>query len=132
METHEPPPPRSYIGQAIENVWKALGALLRGAMRTADDSARQRDPGAPGPLIVDREGRPLPRTAAEPAAPAAAPTAAPAAHHRGALVGIAESLERAVLQPAVAAKAAPAVAMAHAEQEAERVEDPFRRQITSA
>jgi hypothetical protein len=50
----------------------------------------------------------------------------------GALLDLAEGLERAVLQPAAAAAGAPALAAVHGELEAERVGDPFRRHITEA
>lgn len=55
----------------------------------------------------------------------------PLAHHHGALVGIAEGLERALLQPP-AAGSKEAVAVAHDELAAERLTDPFRRTIAAA
>ncbi|KIZ00859.1 hypothetical protein MNEG_7098 [Monoraphidium neglectum] len=137
MEPREPPPPRGYVGQALINIWTALGALVRGAVpRTADDSKRA--VGAAAPVFVDKDGRPLPRTPASaeptppppPAALAPAAPASPERHAHGALVCAAEGLERALLQPVAGAKA-PALAAAHEEREAERVTDPFRRQITS-
>ncbi|KAI8468913.1 MAG: hypothetical protein J3K34DRAFT_459640 [Monoraphidium minutum] len=144
MENHEPPPPRSYVAEVLNNLWTAFGALIRGSVRTADDSARRvaPAPGAAPPLIVDREGRPAPHGAPPAAAPApaggdGAPLVAPHPPH-GALAGLAEGLERALLPPAAAGggggKGALALAVVHDELQAERLEaaDPFRKQIASA
>ena len=135
--------------EALSNVWTALRALARSLVpHTADDAARRRvgsttTATTPPALRVDREGRPrspplspLPAaTAASPKAPRpAAPCAlgadAPPGHHpHGAIVGLAEGLERAVLAPAPPG-AKSALSAAHEELEAERVGDPFRRAIT--
>lgn len=147
MEQHEPPPPRSYIAQALINLLNGMKMLLNSAIRTADDSKRA--PGASPPLFVDKAGRPKTPVLSSspaplpPAAPgssvlagAGAPTpraeeaaASPTGHQHGALVGLAEGLERTVLQPL--ASGGGKGALAHEEMEAERVGDPFRRTITA-
>jgi len=144
MEPQEPPQPLGYIGQTLSTLWQVLRALLKGAVpHTADDSAAARaGRSAPAaPIITD----------APPAARAHSPSLAPAEaqpplgapgelghvhphppsqHQHGALVGLAEGLERAVLQPLEGAR--DAVAVAHEEMAAERVGDPFRRSLVPA
>jgi hypothetical protein len=142
-EPQEPPPPRGYIFQALSTIWETLRALAQAAIRTADDSRPQHaQHQRPPPLIVDpaaaRDAPPPPAAAtAPPARPpplcARGGAAAPPRHHHGALVGLAEGLERAVLAEAPPG-AREAVAAAAEEMAAgrERGGDPFRRALVSA
>jgi hypothetical protein len=135
-----PPPPRGYLADQLSMMWSALKALLRGVLGTADDGAPGHGAGA-GPagvhtLYVDRGGRPrspaLDATQSSPPRAAVAPASPPAGHPHGALVGLAEGLERLVLPPAGGPSAKDAVALAHEELQAERVGDPFRRSLVAA
>ncbi|GBF89020.1 hypothetical protein Rsub_01519 [Raphidocelis subcapitata] len=156
MSQREPPPPRGYVAETLSNVWAALRAVLRAAVvrHTADDAPPAAARAAP-PLVVDRAGRPLasasapagpPRPRSSPPSPAAGagrgpplcalpPGEAPPGHSHGALVGLAEGLERAVLAPPPGGGAAAkeALALAHEEMHADRLGgDPFRRAIAAA
>lgn len=123
------PPPRGYVAGALSNVWAALRALARALVpHTADDSAR-----APRstPLITNPSSTHTPAPgarAASPPRPAAPPQQQHAQH--GALIDLAEGLERAVLAPPPPG-AKGSIAAAHEEMEAERVADPLRRGLVA-
>ena len=139
MDPGQPPPARGYVAGALGNIWSAVRALLRAVVpHTADDAAAPRTRGGAGagagapsrPAFVDPAAAAAPRPAPPPLR--AAEGAPRAGHAHGALVGVAEGLERAGVLAPPPPGARGALAAAHEELAAERADALHHRTLTAA